>query len=150
MKVGIILIFEDNETLIDINSFMGRNEFPKFLEICMVDNSSKDNTLGKIKIIKSFYNNKAVIVQIKKRVSEKIAKRAGARYLRNKFNLEQIGFVTISKYCKTKTDFEKLLLNLQSIKDVIPNISLKLEKVEHSKSEMVELTFPIDECYDTE
>jgi hypothetical protein len=44
MKTGIIIIFHDYEKKLDINYFISQINDSEDLEICLVNNYSKDNT----------------------------------------------------------------------------------------------------------
>jgi len=127
MKVGIIIIFHDNEKEIDKNSFIKQLNKIHNLEICLVNNNSKDQTYHILKELKDSYT-KVSIVNIKKLKSDKSAVRAGARYMSNKFNLKHMGYVSINTMS---------LIGLQ-LNDLINAIVLNQEGLFKYSSKMLE------------
>jgi GT2 family glycosyltransferase len=100
MKTGIIIICYNNENDIDIGHCLKYLNRVKDIEICLVNNNSKDNTYNILKEIKEYCGHISV-VDIKKFKSDNSAVRAGARFMSSKFNLKHIGFINtnmISKY----------------------------------------------------
>ena len=100
MKIGIIIIFHNSEKEIDINFFIERSNQTENLELCLVNNDSRDNTYQKLKEIKEQCKNVS-IVNIKRLKSDMSAVRAGARYMFNEFNLQHIGYAS-TKSLNTK------------------------------------------------
>ncbi|MGB6267760.1 MAG: family 2 glycosyl transferase [Olleya sp.] len=101
MKIGIIIIFHNNEKDIDTNIFVQQLNQVKNIEFCLVNNASKDNTYTLLNDINEACANVS-LVNINTFKSDVSAVRAGARYMFNKFNLKHIGYVTtnllITKY----------------------------------------------------
>jgi len=98
MKIGIIIIFHNNEAEIDKAFFIEQINLSETIELCLVDNESKDDTLNVLKEIKESCSSQVSVVEIKKKVSEDVAKRAGARYMVNQFNLKHLGFVNVTNF----------------------------------------------------
>ena len=97
MKIGIIMIFHNNEAQIDKDFLVEQINAFKTIELCFVDNDSKDQTLSLLRDIKEACASQVSIVEIKKKTSEDGSKRAGARYMFNQFNLKHIGFVNVTE-----------------------------------------------------
>lgn len=95
MKNGIIIIFHNNEAQIDTSFFIEQIKQTSNLELCFVDNNSKDNTYEMLIDIKDSCSNVSV-VNVKKFKSDMSAVKAGARYMFNEFNLKHIGYVSTS------------------------------------------------------
>ena len=93
MKTGIIIIFHNNEKEIDTSFFIEQIKQTKNLELCLVNNDSKDNTYQLLKEITEACNNVSV-VNIKKFKPDNSAVRSGARFMFNKFDLKHLGYVT--------------------------------------------------------
>ena len=94
MKIGIIIIFHNNEKDIDKKKFIEHLNATKNLELCLVNNCSKDKTYQLLKEIKEGSETNLSIVNIKKFKSDEAAVRAGARYMFNEFNLNHLGYVS--------------------------------------------------------
>jgi len=100
MKLGIIIICYNNENDIDIGHCIKYLNKVKNIEICLVNNNSKDNTYFILKEIKEHCKNVS-IVNVKKFKSDNSAVKAGARFMSYQFNLKYLGFVNskrISEY----------------------------------------------------
>jgi hypothetical protein len=91
MKIGIIIIFHNNEGDIDSNFLITHFLKAKNLEMCLVNNDSGDNTYKILKEIKEVCENVS-LVNIKKFKSDSSAVRAGARYMFNQFDLNHLGY----------------------------------------------------------
>ncbi len=111
MKLGIIIICYNNESDIDIKQCVKYLNKLDGIEICLVNNHSKDNTYEVLKEIKEYCNNVSV-VNIKKFKSDTSAVRAGARFMFNQFNLKHLGFANLNNNHK-----ENLSILIKDIKD---------------------------------
>ena len=92
MKIGIIIIFYNNEKQIDTSFFIEQVKQASNLELCLVNNDSCDNTYHLLTEIKEACNNVSV-VNIRKFKSDTSAVKAGARFMFNQFNLKHLGYV---------------------------------------------------------
>ena len=90
----------------------------KEIEICLVNNDSKDNTYNVLKEIKEYCENVS-IVNIKKFKSDNSAVKAGARFMSSQFNLNYLGFVHTNMIYK----YDDLSLLIKSIRDNQVDIS---------------------------
>lgn len=102
MKIGVIIIFHNNEEQIDPAFFIQQINQANNLELCLVNNHSKDRTYKLLNDIKEQCSNVSV-VNIKKFKSDVSAVKAGARFMFNQFNLEHLGYATIN-LLKTKRE----------------------------------------------
>ncbi|WP_290470252.1 glycosyltransferase [Lacinutrix sp. MedPE-SW] len=96
MKIGIIIIFHNNEDDIDTKYFIDKISQTKHLELCFVNNESRDSTYQLLEEIKYQCSNVS-IVNIKKFKSDVSAVRAGARYMFSQYDLEN--WVTLQPIC---------------------------------------------------
>jgi glycosyltransferase involved in cell wall biosynthesis len=92
MKLGIIIICYNNENDIDISLCIKHLNKVKDIEICFVNNNSKDNTYDILKEVKERCKNVS-IVDVKKFKSDNSAVKAGARFMSSQFNLKYLGFI---------------------------------------------------------
>ncbi|MBU2938185.1 glycosyltransferase [Lacinutrix sp. C3R15] len=95
MKLGIIIIFHNNEKEIDTSFFIDQIKQTANLELCLVNNDSKDDTYQLLKTVKASCSNVSV-VNVRKFTSDNAAVKAGARYMYNAFNLKHLGYVSIN------------------------------------------------------
>lgn len=98
MKIGVVVIFRNNENEIDTRFFIEKLNNTINMEFCFVNNNSKDKTLLVLRYIKNESNKDITILDIKKYKSEQFASRAGARYLLNFFDLEYIGYLDMNSF----------------------------------------------------
>ncbi|OEK08167.1 hypothetical protein A8C32_01515 [Flavivirga aquatica] len=117
MKIGIIIIFYNNALDINENLFEGVSKLEK-IQLCLVNNGSKDETLEKLQELIEVYELKNSIVDIKQNKGNDMAIKAGVRYLFNENNLKHIGYININKFNKTMSLFE-LLKAMQNHNDLI-------------------------------
>ncbi|MBT8270680.1 MAG: family 2 glycosyl transferase [Bacteroidia bacterium] len=97
MKLGIIFICHNNEGDIDPGVFIEHLQQAETLELCLVNNDSRDNTYGILQEIKDACKNVS-IVNIKKFKTDNSAVRAGARFMFNNFDRIHIGYVNILEF----------------------------------------------------
>ncbi len=120
MKIGIIILFYDNEKEIDSIQFKNVFNQIKNTEICFVNNGSKDRTLQMLKFIKDDKNTNIHLLDIKKHIEPEAAIRAGARYFYNAKDLNCIGYVNaynfndfnnLDKLLKAADNYCNLIIN---------------------------------------
>ena len=93
MKTGIIIIFHNNEKEMDTDYFIEQIQQTRNLELCLVNNDSKDNTYDLLRDVKDECDNVSV-VNVRKFKSDMSAVKAGARFMFNEFNLKHLGYVS--------------------------------------------------------
>jgi glycosyltransferase involved in cell wall biosynthesis len=118
MKLGIIIICYNNENDIDVSLCVKHLNKVKDIEICLVNNNSKDNTYDVLKEIKERCENVS-IVDIKKFKSDNSAVKAGARFMSSQFNLKYLGFINANVI----SEYENLCLLIKAIGDNQVDIS---------------------------
>ena len=109
MEIGIIIIFHNNEKNINKELFIRQiNEIQK-IKFCLVNNCSKDKTYQLLKEVKKESESDISIVDIKKLVSKSSAKRAGARFMFNKYELNHIGYINTKSLDLTNDGFSNVI-----------------------------------------
>lgn len=108
MKIGIVIMFHNNEKNINKTIFIEELNRLQNVEICFVNNDSKDKTFNKLKDIEETCANVSII-NIKKYQQIKPAIRAGVRYLSNTFNITNIVYINYKH------------INLNELKNIIIN-----------------------------
>ena len=93
MKIGIIIIFHNNEKQIDPTFLIEQIKQTINLELCFVNNASKDHTYDLLMDIKYACDNVSV-VNVRKFKSDISAVKAGARFMFSEFNLKHIGYAS--------------------------------------------------------
>lgn len=108
MKIGIIIVFRNNENDIDKNVFINRLKKISNLEICLVNNASNDRTFELLQDVSSFCPNVS-LVNIKKFKTQVSAVRSGARFMSSQFNLSHLGYIVVSFLNLEKNGLNELI-----------------------------------------
>ncbi|ARV10194.1 hypothetical protein BTO05_11305 [Winogradskyella sp. PC-19] len=108
MKLGIIIIFRNNADKIDIEAISKSLKSVSDLVLCVVDNQSKDDTLEKLKEVRENSSN-VEVVEIKKHSTLEAAKKAGARFMFNTYNLKHLGFIDVNAIEKNTLDVNNVI-----------------------------------------
>lgn len=96
MKLGLIIIFNNNETSLNSTFFNELLHIANNFELCLVNNGSNDATLEKLLDLKDLFESQITVVDIKKKQALEAANKAGARYLLNKGSLKHIGYINVN------------------------------------------------------
>lgn len=119
------MTFHNNEAQIDKDFLIEQINALQTIELCFVDNDSKDQTLSLLQDIKDLCASQVSIVEIKKNTSDDAAKRAGARYMFNQFNLKHIGFVSVTELHQKGFQLNTLIKNLSQNKTALIDFNKK-------------------------
>ena len=125
MKIGVIIIFQNNESEIDARLFIEQINLSQAIEICLVDNSSNDKTLSLLQDIKESCLGCVSIVEIKKATTAAAAKRAGARYMFNQYNLKHIGFLNVNTMENKGENLNAIMKSLCNNQETLVDFNLK-------------------------
>ncbi len=131
MKKGIVILFHDNASDVDKDYFTKKMDYAKNLQICLVDNNSKDETYQVLSEIAEDCENVS-IVNVKKHKTDISAARAGVRFLSNKYNLSEIAYICYDLLPSNQRgldEFFKLLIENQH-----SSLNPKFNYVENGKS----------------
>ncbi|MCA0152054.1 glycosyltransferase [Winogradskyella vincentii] len=142
MKIGVIIIFHNNEKDIQTKELAQSLKSIEDIELCFVDNESKDNTLEQLREIKETCANVS-IVEIKKHISNEAAKRAGARYVFNNYNLKHIGFLDVNILKTHQFNLNQVLRLLHQDKDVLIEFDKDLKQSQEIKPTLFKSIFSI-------
>jgi GT2 family glycosyltransferase len=145
MKIGIIVIFNNNEDQIDKRFFIKQINASETIELCLVDNESKDKTLRLLKDIKEACLSNVSVVEIKKHSSEEAAKRAGARYMFNQFNLKHIGYINVNSILTNDEDLNTLIESVCTNQEFIRDLNLRIIENQEVKQTLFKSIFSIVE-----
>ncbi|MBQ0788467.1 MAG: glycosyltransferase [Oceanihabitans sp.] len=124
MKIGIIIIFHNNEKEMDPSFLIEQINQTSNLELCLVNNDSKDNTYEVLKNIKEACDNVSV-VNVRKFKSDISAVKAGARFMLNAFNLKHLGYVSINMLNTKYHGLNGLIKMIAENQDVINDYNCK-------------------------
>ena len=117
MKIGLILIFSNNE-----NNIKKLRLRKTAIQICLVNNGSKDKTLVALNEIKEHFENNIEVLDVKKNKGNTAAIKAGSRYLFSKESFLAIGYMIVKSDADLQNinnlmdsatfnkDFKKLML----------------------------------------
>ncbi len=144
MKLGIIIIFHDNEDIIDKDFFISHLNQAKNIEFCFVNNASSDKTYQFLTEIKEDYSCIS-LVDIKKYTTESIAVKAGARFLFNEFELNHIGYVSTDTRKKEQFNLYEMLKAINANKDFILEYDIKMIERQKIKKSIMNRIFSVIE-----
>jgi len=145
MKTGIIIIFHNYGEKIDKNFFKDYINEAKDIEICLVNNNSKDNTYEHLKEITEYCKNVSVL-NINKFKTDVSAVRAGARYMVNQFNLKDIGFINTNILKSNQKELNKVLKAIIDNREEILNYKNQVSQQKKIKQSMFQSVFSLLEC----
>ncbi|WP_299114502.1 hypothetical protein [uncultured Winogradskyella sp.] len=111
--------------------------------MCFVDNESKDETLEKLIEIKETCTTKVSIVEIKKKVNRELAKRAGARFMFNDFDLKHLGFIDANTLIEQKYNINEIVNSLCAEKDEIIAFDKNIKSRQRIKSTLYKSIFSL-------
>lgn len=143
MKIGIIMIFHNNEAQIEKDFLIEQINALQTIELCFVDNDSKDQTLTLLQDIKDLCTSQVSIVEIKKNTSDDAAKRAGARYMFNQFNLKHIGFASVTELHQKGFQLNTLIKNLSQNKTALIDFNKKNIEAQDTKQSFFKSIFSL-------
>ncbi|WP_282030461.1 glycosyltransferase family A protein [Winogradskyella eximia] len=127
MKTGIIIIFHNNEKEMDTDYFIEQIQQTRNLELCLVNNDSKDNTYDLLRDVKDECDNVSV-VNVKKFKSDMAAVKAGARYMFSEFDLKHLGYVSTNMLNIKYHGLNGLIEVITENQDAILNYKIKTLK----------------------
>ena len=127
MKTGIIIIFHNNEKEMDTDYFIEQIQQTRNLELCLVNNDSKDNTYDLLRDVKDECDNVSV-VNVKKFKSDMAAVKAGARYMFSEFDLKHLGYVSTNMLNIKYHGLNGLIEAISENQDAILNYKIKTLK----------------------
>lgn len=127
MKTGIIIIFHNNEKEMDTDYFIEQIQQTRNLELCLVNNDSKDNTYGLLRDVKDECDNVSV-VNVRKFKSDMAAVKAGARFMFSEFDLKHLGYVSTNMLNIKYHGLNGLIEAISENQDAILNYKIKTLK----------------------
>ena len=144
MKLGIIIIFHDNEDIIDKDFFISHLNQAKNIEFCFVNNASSDKTYQFLTEIKEDCSCVSII-DIEKYTTESIAVKAGARFLFSEFDLNHIGYVGTDPRNKEQFNLNEMLKAISVNKDFILEYDIKMIERQKIKKSIMNRIFSVIE-----
>ncbi len=130
MKIGILILFHNDEKEIEIPQFIDLFTKKGNLEICFINNGSTDKTLEILKEIREEATVPISIIDVKKDKGHHAAIKAGVRYLASEDELRYI--LCLQRY--KSQDFEmleKVFQIMQQEKMVVVNLFKKTKCMVH-------------------
>ena len=126
MKIGILIIFRNDENTIDTQKFINLFSEKKNVTVCFVNNSSTDNTLHLLREIQEEVPLPISIIDVKKNRGHNAAIKAGVRYLKSTKDLPHIVCMeTFSQ--KDMITLEKVLRIVQQEKEIVKDLFSKTQ-----------------------
>ena len=119
MKTAIIIPCYNEANRINKVAFENFINDSENYHLCFVNDGSKDETLDVLKQIQQTNHDKVTVIDMKRNSGKAAAVRAGARYLYNREDIENVGFIDAD----LSTDFEDFIALDDSLKR---NTTLKM------------------------
>ncbi len=130
MKIGILIVFRNDESKIEVPQFSKLFAETTKLNVCLVNNGSTDNTLKLLKEIQEESSATISIIDVKKNRGHNAAIKAGVRYLKS---IEEFSYILCLQKYSTK-DFiilEKVFTIVQQEKDIVKSLFTKTKQFIH-------------------
>ncbi|SFD04622.1 glycosyltransferase [Algibacter pectinivorans] len=148
VRIGIIIVCHNIEKHINVDVFVKHFNKAKNIELCFVNNASKDNTYQILKDIKEISKKDFSILDIKRYKSDQSAIRSGSRYMFSQFNLNHIGFVSSNILIKKQYSLCSLIKHIRANQDFILQYSKQLKEDNPPKQTLFQSVFSITEYLD--
>ena len=145
MKIGVIIIFHNNEKDIDTEFFIEYLNQTKNLELCLVNNASRDNTYQLLKEIKESCETTVSLVDIKKFKSDISAVRSGSRFMFNQFDLQHIGYISTNLINSKSYSIKSLIKSMSKNQNIILEYNISIMKKKEIKQTLFQSVFSIIE-----
>lgn len=145
MKIGVIIIFHNNEKDIDTEFFIEYLNQTKNLELCLVNNASRDNTYQLLKEIKESSETTVSLVDIKKFKSDVSAVRSGSRFMFNQFDLQHIGYISTNLINSKSYSIKSLIKSMSKNQNIILEYNISIMKKKEIKQTLFQSVFSIIE-----
>ncbi|MFS4482942.1 family 2 glycosyl transferase [Hyunsoonleella sp. 2307UL5-6] len=145
MKIGIIIIFHNNEKDINTHFFVEHLNEAKNLELCLVNNASRDKTYQILKDIRALCLNTITIVDIKKFKSDVFAIRSGARFMFNQFDLKHVGFVNANQLNNYMPCINNIITSITKHQDILVKYNSEVLEKKEMKQTLFKSIFSITE-----
>ena len=145
MKIGIIIIFHNNEKNINKDLFSKQINKAQNIKFCLVNNCSSDKTHQILKEIKEECLSNVLSVNIKKFVSESSAKKAGARLMFYQFELNHIGFINTNSIGLDNEGLNNLIKNIRKYQKEILEYNIDVIKKKEIKQTFFQGLFSVIE-----
>lgn len=130
MKIGILIIFRNDEKIIQVQQFIELFSNKQKLNICFVNNSSADNTLALLEEIKEEATIPISIIDVKKNRGHHAAIKAGVRYLTSSKELTYI--LCLQNFtAKDIVTLKKVFYVIQQEKDIVQDLFSKTKRLVH-------------------
>ncbi|WP_430411068.1 glycosyltransferase [Kordia sp.] len=130
MKIGILIVFRNDESAIEVQRFIQLFVKKTKLNVCFVNNGSTDETLDLLKEIKEETAIPISIIDVKKDRGHQAAIKAGVRYLTSKNDLPYI--LCLKKYTsKDIKVLESVFQIIQQEKGIVMNLFKKAKRMLH-------------------
>ncbi|MDG1728333.1 MAG: glycosyltransferase [Algibacter sp.] len=144
MKIGIIIVFHNNEKDFNVNFLAQQIERAQNLEICLVNNCSKDNTYQLLCDIKEICNtNNVSVIDMKKFKSDISAIRVAAKYMLNTLNLSCIGYISAILLNTKYHNLSKLIASVNKNKEQVFSQYIETKENQSANTSLFESLFSV-------
>jgi len=122
MKIGVIIVFNNNALELKRGLFDSLFHFKNDLHLCLINNGSRDDTIDKLDVLIDTSGLNCTLIDIKQNKGLKFAIKAGVRYFHNENKLKYFGYAATSDLEEPKSlsliiseieDFLKTMINFK-------------------------------------
>ena len=145
MKIGVIIVFHNNENEIDTSFFIEHLNQAKNLELCLVNNASTDKTYQLLDEIKEMCDKKVSVLDVKKFKSSQSAIRSGARFVFNQYNLTHVGYVDANQLQNKFLNISNLIEVISLNQDILVKYNIEVLDKKEMKQTLFQSVFSIIE-----
>ena len=145
MRIGVIIVFHNNEKDIDAGFFIEYLNQAKNLDLCLVNNASKDNTYKLLKEIKQACSKHVSLIDIKKFKSDTSAVRSGARFMFNQYDLNHIGYISTNLINSKYYSLNALIKAMSKNQNIILENNISVIEKKEIKQTLFQSVFSIME-----
>jgi hypothetical protein len=113
MKIGVIIVFNNNALEIEQGLFNSLFSFKSDVHLCLVNNGSRDDTADKLDMLIDTSGLNCTLIDIKKNKGLKFAIKAGVRYFYNEKKFKYFGYTTTKSDLKEPKDLSLLITEIE-------------------------------------
>jgi Flp pilus assembly secretin CpaC len=145
MKIGVIIVFHNNENDINTSFFIEQFKQTKNLQLCLVNNASTDKTYTILEDIKEMCETNVSVVDVKKFKSDQAAIKYGARFMFNQYNLNHVGYINVNKLNSQLLNINNLIEVISQNQDIIVKYNIEVLDKRELKQTLYQGLFSIIE-----
>jgi len=146
MKIGVIIVFHNNEANINAEELAFQINRAHHLKICLVNNYSKDNTKQLLYDVKEKCTSDVTILNTNKFKSDMSALRIGATYMIDTLNFSCVGYIS-AIFLNTKyRSLSHLIWSVNKNREYVLRFHEEAKVHERANASLVDRLFSVVQC----